>query len=118
MSTKYLILLVFTAVAATQVSNFVAVKIYSIDAPILSAFKAAIFTLPMAFVATVFFNLFFGSGHLTFSYSALNTMAIGLAIFIGTFVHFLIGSSKINAYELTGSLLIVAGVALIIIKGR
>lgn len=118
MSTKYLIFFVITAVAATQVSNFVAVRLYSIDAPFLSALKAAMYTLPLAFIATVFFNLFFGSGHLTLSYSSLNTMAIGLAILFGIFVHFLIGSSKINHYELAGSLLIVAGVALIIIKGR
>lgn len=117
MSTKYLLIFVFAAVAATQVSNFIAVKLYSIDAPIISALKAAMFTLPLAFVATVFFNLFFGSGHLTFSYSTLNTMAIGLAILIGIFVHFLVGSAKINPYELAGSVLIVAGVALIITKG-
>lgn len=118
MSIKFLIAFVITAVAATQVSNFVAVRLYSIDAPYLSALKAAMFTLPLAFVATLFFNLFFGSGHLTFSYSALNTMAIGLAILFGILVHFLIGSSKMNLYEMAGSLLIVMGVALIIIKGR
>lgn len=118
MSTKYLLLFVLTAVAATQVSNLIAVKLYSIDAPFLSALRAAMFTLPIAFIATLFFNLFFGSGHLTFSYSALNTMAIGLAILIGIIVHYLIGSSRINVHELAGSLLIIAGVALIILKGR
>lgn len=118
MSVKFLLLFILAAVTATQASNLIAVKIYSIDEPVISAFKAAIFTLPLAFIATIFYNLFFGSGHLTFSYSSLNTVSIGLAILIGILVHILIGSNRINMFEIIGSILIVLGVAIIILKGR
>lgn len=111
-------IVIFALMAAmvTQTSNFIAVKLFDPSEPLLSALKIAVFTLPLAFMTTIFFNIYYGSGHLSFSYATLNVIAIGLAICFGFVVHLMLGSKPISSYELIGCGFIIAGAALIIIN--
>ena len=116
MGAKVAIIFILAATFATQASNFIAIKIFDINDPYISALKAAMYTVPLAIVATVCFNIYFGSGHTSMSYAALNAIAIGTAILIGSIVHLILNSHQLSLIELVGCALIVAGIAVIIFK--
>lgn len=102
------------AAIVTQTSNLIAVKLFDLNQPVFSALKIACYTLPLAFMATIFFNMYYGSGHSSFSYSTLNVIAIALSVSIGVLVHLILGSKPLSFYEIIGCSFIVIGVAVIV----
>jgi hypothetical protein len=80
---------------------------------VLTAAKIAFFTVPLTFVATAGFALYYGRAEQYFSYTAMVIYAHAAALVIGIIIQIgILKSRQINFLEIIGMLICVAGILL------
>lgn len=80
---------------------------------IVDALKIAAMTIPLTFIATTGFTIFYGRGEQYFSYPAMVIYAHVAALLVGILIQvFLLKAKETNVIEITGLAICVAGLAI------
>lgn len=80
---------------------------------LVDALKIATMTIPLTFISTTGFTVFYGRGDQYFNYPAMVIYAHVAALLVGILIQvFLLKAKEVNFVEITGLVICVAGLAI------
>lgn len=113
-----IILALIIATICIQIPNLLGVAAASGDTLTwMKAAKISLVTLPITFVATICYTIFYGRGHLFMSYPMLSVMAKVAAIAVALIIQvWWLNNRQTNMIEMVGVTIAIAGTTIAILN--
>lgn len=118
---EYLRLLgvVLAATAVTHLMNILSIRWLEATNPVWSSIKAAAIMIPLSFVATALYSLFYSTGSQQIPYITLSVVAIAISLVLGAAVQgWLIHSRALNMYDAAGLLFVSIGILFFVLAKK
>lgn len=111
------ILYIFMANALVQVPNVIGILYFAEKMTFSNIAWLNLVTLPVSFIASCLFVLYYMKGSASFSYPMLVLMNVGVTLFVG-FLYglFVLKNQTFTMMDLIGFILIVCGVLVVVFK--
>jgi hypothetical protein len=100
-----------------QIPNILAIRLFGHDITYMSAIKLGFCVIPIGFIASICFTLYFTRSTATIDYAIVNMINIGINIIIAFCVGiFILKSNQLHWLDYAGVIFIVVGIIIIIFK--
>lgn len=103
-----------SATTAIHAANWVAVKHIDGANFIPSVFRIGLWVLPLTYLSTVGFSIFYGMGATRMPYALLAILATATSLLVSLLITVLVQKVTPSPIQLTGTCLLIAGVGLIL----
>ena len=114
---QLLLLTILVAASLAQIPNIVATKFMPASPSFGEFLKVTLYISPIAIAACAAFMVYFQLGSGSKSYAVLSVLSVGVSVLLSVLIQLLfLPDSRLSIMEVSGSLIILVGVCLVLIK--
>ena len=114
---QLLLLTILIAASLAQIPNIVATKFMPASPSFSEFLKVTLYISPVAIAACAAFMVYFQLGSGSKSYAVLSVLSVGVSVLLSVLIQlFFMPDSRLSIMEVSGSLIILVGVCLVLIK--
>lgn len=114
---QLLLLTILVAASLAQIPNIVATKFMPASPSFGEFLKVTLYISPIAIAACAAFMVYFQLGSGSKSYAVLSVLSVGVSVLLSVLIQLLfMPDSRLSIMEVSGSLIILVGVCLVLIK--
>ena len=114
---QLLLLTILVAASLAQIPNIVATKFMPASPSFGEFLKVTLYISPIAIAACAAFMVYFQLGSGSKSYAVLSVLSVGVSVLLSVLIQLIfLPDSRLSIMEVSGSLIILVGVCLVLIK--